>query len=102
MYTALAVMLAGILAGRLLRNKFPASFISPALMASILLLLFLMGASIGSNQEIILNLPAIGASSLILMLFCAAGSIAAAMLAAPFLRRSFLAGSNRKKAKLKK
>lgn len=100
MYIALAVMLAGIFAGRLLRNKFPASFIRPSLMASILLLLFLMGASIGSNQEIMRNLPVLGLSSLELMLFCAAGSIAAAMLAAPFLRRS--PGANSKKAKLKK
>lgn len=94
MYTALAVMLGGILCGRLCRDMLPRSVIHWLVMTSILLLLFLLGVSIGQNHDILFNLPTIGRDSLILMLFCVFGSIAVSILTTPILRRYFSVGKD--------
>ena len=91
MYTALLIMMAGIILGRLSRNWLSLRFIRKLIMAAILLLLFLLGVSIGSNKQILHNLPFIGVNSLILMLFCVAGSIAASVSISPLLRKYFFA-----------
>lgn len=91
MYTALLIMLAGILLGRLFRSWLSIRIIRKLIMASILLLLFLLGVSIGNNKEILYNLPFIGLNSLILMIFCVAGSIAASAAISPLLRKYFFA-----------
>lgn len=75
MYIALLAMLAGILAGRLLRNFIPSRPLSKVIFAFVLFLLFLLGAQIGASDELFASLPVLGWQALILMLTCVAGSI---------------------------
>lgn len=54
---------------------------SQVTLVSLLLLLFLMGNAIGSNPDVMADLPRIGARALILSLFAVAGSVLFAWLA---------------------
>lgn len=75
MYIALAVMLVFMILGRLFGRLISANLIGKALMGSILLLLFLLGASIGGNGTLFSRLPDLGWNALVIVLFCIAGSI---------------------------
>lgn len=83
MYTALLIMFVGIAAGRALAGKIGAVVLRRAVMCSIFLLLFLLGANIGANRELLADLPRLGWQALVLMLFCVGGSIFCAWLASP-------------------
>lgn len=87
MYTALLIMLGGIILGRLCRPWISLPLIRKLLLAAILLLLFLLGISIGANSKLMEKLPSIGLQALILMLFCVGGSIAISLLITPVLRK---------------
>lgn len=87
MYTALLIMLAGIVAGRLFGSGINAAFLRHAVMASIFLLLFLLGSSIGANERLLSELPRLGAQSLLLMLFCTGASILCAWIITPLYFR---------------
>ena len=80
MYTALAIMLCGFIAGRAIPGSPAPALVRRLLSAAIFLLLFLLGIGIGSNTKLVANLPRIGIQSLILMLCCVAGSILCAWL----------------------
>lgn len=86
MYTALSILLGAMLLGRFMRAMLSVTLLKKCTMGSILLLLFLLGAAIGHNSQILRNLPFIGLNSLFLMLFCVAGSVAFATAIKPFLR----------------
>lgn len=75
MFTAILIMLGGIAAGRMLRAKLNPRLLSLGTTAAIFLLLFFLGVSIGSNTELLEDLPALGWQALIIMLGCVAGSI---------------------------
>lgn len=75
MYTALCIMLVAIIIGRLFRRFLSEKLLHYCLMASIFLLLFLLGVSIGGNESLIQRLPEIGWNAILLMLCCVAGSI---------------------------
>ena len=80
MNLAICVLLGGILLGRLLRGALSLGLLRKLSMGAILLLLFLLGASIGMSGEIMGKLGPLGADALLLALFCLAGSIAASVL----------------------
>ncbi len=86
MYIALGIMFAGMLVGRLLRGHVAAGIVRRLIMAAILLLLFLLGAAIGANEDLIRRLPDLGWQSLALMFFCVGGSIACAVAIRRFLK----------------
>lgn len=72
----LALLFGGILAGRLLNRKRKVIRTFDRLTTwSIYLLLFLMGVSIGTNQEIMANLSSLGVKAIIIAAFSLAGSI---------------------------
>lgn len=72
----LALLCGGILAGRLLNRKREVIRTFDRLTTwSIYLLLFLMGVSIGTNQEIMANLSSLGLKAIIIAAFSLAGSI---------------------------
>lgn len=78
MYIALGIMFAGILLGRILTTlskKDIQKYIKIPTILSILLLLFLLGASIGGNPHLFASLPFLGLDAIIIMAFCLAGSI---------------------------
>lgn len=88
MFTALAILLCGIAVGRLLRPWISRVFLARAVMCAIFILLFLLGVSIGGNEELLRQLPYLGLDALMLMLLCVVGSIIASMFITPLLRNS--------------
>ena len=56
MFTVIAIMLAGVLLGRLLKDRKLPDWLSGGTMLTIVLLLFVMGVEIGSNREVVENL----------------------------------------------
>ena len=79
MFVALAVMCAGIIVGRLFAGKISLKVVDRLLLAAIMLLLFVMGASIG-DAGLLARLPRLGRLALLLTAFFIAGSIAAQVL----------------------
>jgi uncharacterized membrane protein YbjE (DUF340 family) len=65
----------GLLTGKLIRsynlNKHVARFTLIGVMA----LLFTMGAQIGSNPDVLSNLPVLGAKAFVFALLCSLGSV---------------------------
>jgi len=81
MLPVLILLAAGILFGRLFRNNLSGiKLIDRITTASIYLLLFLMGISIGTNKEIVSNLSNLGITALIITAFSLAGSILLSIL----------------------
>ena len=81
MLEILGLMAAGILAGRLLRKRQKVvSIVERLILVSIFLLLFFLGASIGSDQAIVDALDTIGLNALITATGSVAGSLVAAWL----------------------
>lgn len=67
-------MVAGILLGYLLRGKNLKS-VPKLINVAILLLLFLLGITVGADREIMDNLGTIGKDALLIALACVAGSV---------------------------
>lgn len=70
-------MLGGIATGYLLRNVQILQGIGTPISYTILLLLFLLGLSVGSNHEIINNLPVLGGEAFLLAFSGTLGSVLA-------------------------
>lgn len=88
MYIALGIMFVGILLGRLLTmlsKKDIQYYIKIPTIMSILLLLFLLGASIGGNPQLFASLPFLGLDAIIIITFCLAGSIIISWLITRFI-----------------
>lgn len=77
MYIALLIMFCGFVIGKIFQNLFSPIYIQRLIMASIFLLLFLLGISVGSNSTLLAQLPALGMDALLLALFGIFGSILA-------------------------
>lgn len=76
MITVLAIMTAGIFLGWLLHHKKQfLKIVSYTTNWAIYLLLFLLGLSVGTNEEILDNFDKIGVQSIIITLFAVVGSI---------------------------
>lgn len=79
MIVTIGILLAGFLFGLLLKGrvKLPTSAIT---MASICLLLFILGLEIGGNEELLGNLPTMGLTALIVTVLAVLGSVVLARL----------------------
>lgn len=77
MFTIIGLMLTGMLAGYLLRNK-DLSRIQALITLLIWVLLFILGIEVGSNDDIISGLHTIGLEALLLTLGGTLGSVIAA------------------------
>lgn len=70
-------MLLGITVGFILRNNIKSTLINHLIFGVILLLLFLMGLSIGTDNKLIRVLPSLGLQAIIISFFSTFGSIIA-------------------------
>lgn len=79
MFVIFAVLFGGILSGRLLRGR-RLGFVQPAITAIIWLLLFLLGAEVGSDPAVVGGLATLGVAASAVFALSVAGSIAASWL----------------------
>ena len=88
MIVTIGILLAGFLFGLWLKGrvKLPTSAIT---MASICLLLFILGLEIGGNRELLSNLPTMGLTALIVSVLAIQGSVTLARL---FTKKEEMAG----------
>lgn len=81
-------MLAGVLLGRLLKDRKLPDWLSGGTMLTIVLLLFVMGVEIGSNREVVENLLPLGGNALIISVAATLGSVLAAAVGHFFLKKN--------------
>ena len=77
MFTVIGIMFAGIAAGYLLRKIELLQKIGKPISYTILLLLFLLGISVGANKDIVDNLATLGGQAFLLALAGKVGSVLA-------------------------
>lgn len=80
MFTVLGIMFLGVGAGYLLRNVRFVSKIGGVISVTIYLLLLSLGLSIGSNDNIVKNLPVFGGQAFVLAMASMVGSVLAGWL----------------------
>lgn len=78
MFIVISIMFGGIAAGYLLRNVGWLQHLGKPISYTIILLLFLLGLSVGGNREIVNNLPALGGQALLIAVAATLGSVLAA------------------------
>ncbi|MCI5718187.1 MAG: LysO family transporter [Alistipes sp.] len=78
MIEIILVMVSGIVAGRLLRRVKALRVLPVTTMATIVVLLFIMGGEIGGNRDVIAGLSTSGVEALAIAAAATLGSIAAA------------------------
>ena len=88
MYTALGIMLCGMLAGRLLRGRLREEALRRWIFLAIMLLLFLLGVAVGGNERLVRELPHLGGAALTLALGALGGTLVCAALLRPFFRKA--------------
>ena len=81
MFKIILVMFSGVAVGYLLRNAIGTERISTSTTVTIILLLFLMGCEIGSDDNVMRNLSSLGGEALAIAGAAVAGSIVAARAA---------------------
>ena len=85
MYTALAIMMCGRIAGRIFRGRLRAEALRRWIFLAIMLLLFLLGVAVGGNERLVRDLPRLGGAAFTLALGALGGTLAcAALLASRF------------------
>lgn len=77
MFTAIlwTLFLSGIVFGRLFIKNRVVRQMGSLTMPTVLLLLFLFGSEIGSDERVMLSLPTLGARALLMAVSCVAGSV---------------------------
>lgn len=80
MLKIMAIMGAGALLGFLLRRLRGLKHLGSTSMATIVLLLFLMGVEIGGNERIVQNLTSLGVEALVIAVAATLGSVVAARI----------------------
>ena len=78
MFIVISIMFGGIAAGYLLRRVEGLQRLGKPIFCTILLLLFLLGISVGGNREIMNNLPLLGGQAFLIAVAGTLGSILAA------------------------
>ncbi len=86
MFVIFAVILGGILTGRLLKNR-RLAFVQPLITFIIWALLFLLGVEVGADPAVVEGMATLGAAAFTIFVFSVAGSIAAAWLLWRRIRR---------------
>lgn len=84
MIQIIAALASGALLGRLLRGKAVLAHVSKMTMAGVAGLLFVMGAQIGSNPEVLKALPTLGVRAFV---FAVASIIGSVVLSLALVRR---------------
>lgn len=84
MFSIIATMLTGITLGYLFRNQTFLQNTEKTISMTIFLLLFIMGITIGSNDELIMNLGHFGWQAAIIAFSATCGSVLAAWLVMKF------------------
>lgn len=85
MFNVLILLLLGIASGYIFRNVGVLKNIDKSVSATVLLMLFVFGVSIGTNDELINNLGRYGVHAAILASFGTAGSLLASYFACKVL-----------------
>lgn len=80
MFTVIGIMFGGIAVGFLLRKIEFLQKIGKPISYTILLLLFLLGVSVGANDAIVSNLSTLGGQALLIALATTTGSVLVAWL----------------------
>lgn len=80
MFTVLGIMITGILTGYLLRHKVFIRKTGKLISATIILLLFLLGITVGANKEIIENISELGLQAFAISGASVLGSIGCAWI----------------------
>lgn len=78
MFRIIAIMFLGVAIGYLLRRMRGVGMVSVTTMLTIVLLLFIMGIEIGSNQDVVRNLLSLGGEALAIACAATLGSVLAA------------------------
>lgn len=88
MFRIIAIMFVGAVLGFLLRRTPVVGWLSRLTMATIVLLLFLMGIEIGGNEQIVKNLSSLGVEAVMIAVAATLGSITAARIIYKVLLKS--------------
>lgn len=78
MFVVISIFFCGIALGYLLKDVSFLQHLSKSIFYTILLLLFILGLSIGSNETIIRSLPVLGSQALLMAVATTLGSLCAA------------------------
>lgn len=95
MFNVLALLLLGIASGYDFRNAGLLKNIDKGVSATVMLMLFVFGVTIGTNGELTRNLGRYGVHALILALFGTAGSLLASYFANKLTSRNSKKGGRR-------
>ena len=87
MFIAMGLMFIGIAVGLLLRGRPLAARLTRCVTPAIMLLLFALGISVGSNTTLMANLPKLGGAAVVLTVSAIAGSIACVFCIRRFFRQ---------------
>ena len=87
MFIAMGLMFLGIAVGLLLRGRPLAAKLARCVTPAIMLLLFALGISVGSNTTLMANLPKLGGAAVVLTVSAIAGSIACVFCIRRFFRQ---------------
>lgn len=75
MLVVLGYLCAGVFFGYGMRNRKSLKNLEKIIYVTILLLLFMLGLSVGGNKEVVKNLPILGSQAFLIALFATGGSI---------------------------
>ena len=87
MIEILAILLGGIIIGRILRGYKTVTAFASKMTVTVWILILALGVSVGSNPYLIAHLPTLGAESIALGAFATAGSIIAVSLIRRYIKR---------------
>ena len=75
MFVVIVLMISGVVLGCLLRGKMESRWVSKSISLAIFALLFLLGVSVGANEQIMNNLATLGVEALTITLGALAGTL---------------------------
>lgn len=86
------LFIAGIVVGRLFRRRRGVRLLGTWTMPTVLLLLFLFGAQIGSDEVLMESLPRLGAGAALIAVACVSGSVVFSALVYRLVKNKIKAG----------
>lgn len=86
------LFIAGIVVGRLFRRRRGVRLVGTWTMPTVLLLLFLFGAQIGSDEVLMESLPRLGAGAALIAVACVSGSVVFSVLVYRLVKNKIKAG----------
>ena len=84
MFTVISIFFGGIILGYIFKNISVLQKLGKPIFTTVLILLFILGISIGANEEIVRNFASLGSQALILALAGTLGSVCLALLVNQF------------------